>query len=173
MGEQSRSDTTTHLRERKKSKALPYSLAWLTDTETISPANAKKLISTSSQRKGSTLISPLIFFSLQVQLVQKPSLARLSTARGQARAASAGAEPSPRAGGTAGRHAVPMLLSLAKRSKLAATRQKYLLCSFNFCQGFCRIPKITAKRSSYSTTRKIGIHTSDLQSGSLPGALSP
>lgn len=108
-----RSDTTTHLRERKNSKALPYSLAWLMDTETTSPANAKKLISTSFHRKGSTLIFPFVFFSLQAQLVQNPLLTWLSTARDQAQAVSAGAERSPGAGAGC---AAPTLLSLAKCS---------------------------------------------------------
>lgn len=83
----------------KHEAVAPGRLPWLMDTGTTSPANAKKLISTSFHRKSSTLIFPFVFFSLQAQLVQNPSLPWLSTARDQAGAVSAGAERSPGAGG--------------------------------------------------------------------------
>lgn len=55
------------------SEALPYGSIPLINAETISPANAKKLISTSSQGEKAHLsfFFSFMFFSFQVQLVQK------------------------------------------------------------------------------------------------------
>lgn len=127
----------------KHEAVAPGRLPWLMDTGTTSPANAKKLISTSFHRKGSTLIFPFVFFSLQAQLVQNPSLTRLSTAQDQAGAVSAGAERSPEAGG---RVCCPHTAFCSKKLQVSCYQTEVFVVQLQF------LPRFLPHSQNYSKT---------------------